>query len=150
MRDSLNPTVTVARSFAILHTDGTASLTFPGTVNGNRYYIAVFHDNALETWSAETVLFGSTNSYDFTTDVLSAFGANMVSLDATTWGFYSGDLDHDGNIGQGDFPFWDNDNSVGNVGYFPGDMDGDVNIGQSDFPFWDNNNTTGIYTIHPN
>ena len=149
LRDSMSTSVTVERSFAILHTDGTASVTFPGTVSGNRYYIAVFHDNALETWSAETVLFGSTNSYDFTTDVLSAFGANMVSLDATTWGFYSGDLDHDGNIGQGDFPFWDNDNSVGNVGYFPGDMDGDVNIGQSDFPFWDNNNTTGIYTIHP-
>jgi hypothetical protein len=59
---SATPDYTVG---ALLHTNGTTSVTLPSAVVGNSYYVVIKHRNHLELWSANPVLFSSTTSYDF-------------------------------------------------------------------------------------
>ena len=145
----------------MLHIDGNTDFTNFSLPGPGSYYIAILHRNAIETWSpAMSFSSGSSITYDFSCPTCltasRAYGNNMSlvnlgfpSQPTGVWVFYSGDMDQDGNIGQSDFPFWDNDNYFGNYGYLVSDINGDVNVDLSDFPYWDNNNNNGVYTIHP-
>ena len=52
-------------SSGILSTTGYSTLTFPGAVVGNSYYIVIRHRNALETWSKDPVLFSANTTFNF-------------------------------------------------------------------------------------
>ena len=133
----------------MLHADGTAKVTLPGSINGKSYYIAIFHQNAVQTWSADQILFGASNTYDFSNDAAKAYGLNEVLTSSGAYAFYSGDINQDQNIDLSDYPFWDSDNTNFVFGYYPTDLNGDVNVDLSDYPFWDNNNTNFIFSNHP-
>jgi hypothetical protein len=55
LRDALSPTTVVSSQTAVLGTNGQVSVTYPGSVTGNSYYIALLHRNAVQTWSAAPV-----------------------------------------------------------------------------------------------
>ena len=133
----------------LLHADGSATMNFTETLNGGSYFIGVIHRSTIQTWSAMPVTFGDINYYNFTTASSQAYENNMIELDTGVWGFYSGDINQDGNIDLSDFPYWDADNAYFSFGYFNTDLNGDVNIDLSDFPFWDANNSNFIYSHHP-
>ena len=59
-----NPVVNTTST--ILHTDGTAQITLPSTINGGDYYIVIKHRNTIETWSKNPVTFTSVTNFDFT------------------------------------------------------------------------------------
>lgn len=65
LRSSLAPYGLVATATGVLNSNGTITLTYPGSISGNSYYIAVRHRNSIETWSKAPVLFGATTSFDF-------------------------------------------------------------------------------------
>jgi hypothetical protein len=66
IRDQVSPTTVLASGTAVLGTNGQASFTFPAAINGATGYIAVFHRNAVQTWS-DLVTFSATTNYNFTT-----------------------------------------------------------------------------------
>jgi len=92
LRDALSPTTVVASATAVISTAGEAQLTFPGSVGGNSYYIAVFHRNAVQTWSALPVAMVNNGSYDFTTASSQAYFDNMVEVSSGVWAFFGGDV----------------------------------------------------------
>lgn len=149
LRDSATGAVTSSIQ-AVLMTDGSATVVFPGTVTGQKAYIAVYHRSALQTWSASPVLMSSNVSYDFTTAASKAFGDNQRQVDATAYGFFMGDLNGDEYIDAFDFPAFDMDNlnAVGGV-YASTDMNGDGYVDAFDFPDYDLNNINGVASFHP-
>jgi hypothetical protein len=141
----------IADTFAIMHIDGTMSLSFPGVANGNRYFLKVLHRNALETWSSHTVPFvGGVATYDFTTAQNKAYGNNMVnSNDNMGWMFYSGDISDpgypgiqlghkDGIIEAQDYLDMENAVSVIKSGYVPEDLTGDGLVEAQDYLIMEN------------
>jgi hypothetical protein len=66
LRSSTTPYGIVATATGVLNTNGTVTLTYPGGISGNSYYIAVRHRNSIETWSKTPVLFSGTTTFDFT------------------------------------------------------------------------------------
>jgi subtilisin-like proprotein convertase family protein len=66
LRNSTSPYGIAATATGVLNTNGTITLTYPGFVNGNSYYIAVRHRNSIETWSKLPVPFSGTTTFDFT------------------------------------------------------------------------------------
>ncbi|MBK9402748.1 MAG: SprB repeat-containing protein [Bacteroidetes bacterium] len=77
LRDQLTPANVLASGTAVLNTSGQASFTFPGSVIGENGYIAVFHRNAVQTWS-DLMTFSSVTNYNFTTAATQAYGSNMI------------------------------------------------------------------------
>ncbi len=66
LRESLhlsNPAVSSITT--ILHTDGTAQITVPSTINGGNYFIVIKHRNTIQTWSKNPVTFTSVTTFDF-------------------------------------------------------------------------------------
>ncbi len=62
-------TVTGPPSFVttgVIDINGNGIFTFPASVIGNRYYIAIRHRNSIETWSKFTHLFTASSLYKFT------------------------------------------------------------------------------------
>jgi hypothetical protein len=155
-----NTFTVVQEQTGILQTNGliTVNFTSPVVLNGS-YFIRVTHRNALETWSAAPVVFDGVTTYDFSSSLGQAYnlggGLDPMHLQADgQWAIMSGDIadplgTHDGNIDLLDFPYWDGDNAVFNIGYLYTDFNGDVNIDLLDFPFWEFNNSNFAYTQHP-
>ena len=139
----------VATSNAIVKTDGTAICSFPSSPNGS-YYIAIKGSNFIETWSASPVMVGATPlDYDFTTLVNKAYGDNMIQLEPGVFGFYSGDINQDGNIDTIDYPLWEIDSNNFASGVFATDLNGDGNVDTIDYPIWENNAVNFISIITP-
>jgi hypothetical protein len=80
LRDALSPTTMVHSATVVINTNDSAMVTLPGSVVGNSYYIAVFHRNAVQTWSDLPVSFSSVTNYDFTTAASQAHGSNMIEV----------------------------------------------------------------------
>ncbi len=130
----------------IINTDGTVSCTFPSAASGNSYYVVVKHRNALDTWSANPVVFTATTNYSFASGAAQAFGSNLVSK-GSFFAMYSGDIDgplnnnqDDGTIDFFDYPDWETDyfNEVINM-YRNSDFNGDGDVDFFDYPFWETN-----------
>ena len=66
LHDQMSPATVVASNTVVLHTDGWAQLTLPGSLMGGSYYIAIRSRNAIETWSKLPVTLGANTSFDFT------------------------------------------------------------------------------------
>lgn len=143
----------VASSFkGVLATNGTLNCKFKNAINGNNYYIALQHRNALETWSASTVAISGTSTYDFSTSAAQAYGSNMVSVGGK-WCLYSGDIDplpRDGNIDLDDFPVWQQDYNAEVSGYYKSDLNGSGTPDLDDFPIWQFGYNNEVSVIKPN
>jgi hypothetical protein len=125
---SATPDYTVG---ALLHTNGTTSVTLPSAVVGNSYYVVIKHRNHLELWSANPVLFSSTTSYDFSNSLSSAYGDGvnpaMREVSGGKYALYSGDINQDGTIDIFDLQIAENDASNFTFGYNSSDVNGEGN-----------------------
>jgi hypothetical protein len=145
-----NPDYSLAYSVSdTLSTTGQASITFPGSAVGNKYYVVIKHRNSIETWSSDSILIGSTTSYDFSSGVSQAFGDNMMDDGSGVFLIYGGDINQDGSVDFGDYPDLDLGSSNSNVGYFATDLNGDSSVDFGDYPMLDLNSSNSIFSFHP-
>jgi hypothetical protein len=140
------PFALVQTATTILSTTGAATVTFPGTVIGNSYYVVLKGRNIVETWSAAPVVFTATASQSFTT----AFGANL-GLVGTVPVIFSGDINapQDGSVDFFDYPIWEADYNNFTSGYIPADLNGDGGVDFFDYPIWEANYNNFIGVIKP-
>jgi len=150
LHDSANASIVVASFQGVLLVDGTIACTFPNSVIGNSYYIAVRHRSAIQTWSAAPLSMSATTSYDFSSAQTQAYDNYMVRVDISpdTWAFYIGDINQDGNIDQIDWPPFDIAGRNSLFGYYATDLNGDGNNDVLDFQIM-HDNCVGIYSHHP-
>jgi hypothetical protein len=146
---------------AILNTNGSASVVFPGVVTPGNYYIVVKHRNAVQTWSANAMPFPATVAYNFTTAANQAYGSNQEQVATGVWAFYSGDMTADENLDLLDLTFLEVDVNEFVFGYSylptntngPGvigtDINGDGNVDLLDGPGVEVNANNFIYSQHP-
>ncbi|MBK7966912.1 MAG: SprB repeat-containing protein [Bacteroidetes bacterium] len=149
LRDQLSPTTVLASGSAVLNTSGQATFTFPGSIISQNGYIAVFHRNAVQTWS-DVVTFAGMTNYNFTTAATQAYGGNQVQVAPGVWAMYSGDLSpQDEFIDILDQGVIDNDifNFAG--GYVVSDLNGDGFVDIVDQSIVDNNIFNFIGSVHP-
>jgi hypothetical protein len=133
----------------VIDTAGQASISFPGAVVGNYYYVVIKHRNSLETWSGDSVLMGATTNYDFSSAATQAYGSNMVDLGSGVFGIYSGDINQDGSIDFLDYPDLDVSSINGDLGYLVYDLNGDASVDFLDYPLIDLNSINGIFLVRP-
>ena len=149
LRDQTSPTTVLGSGTVVLGTNGQASLSMPSGVIGATGYIAVFHRNAVETWS-DLVTFSATTNYDFTTAATQAYGSNQKEVTPGVWAFYSGDLSpQDGLIDVTDQGLIDNDIFNFVSGYVVTDITGDNLVDVTDQGIVDNNIFNFIGSMHP-
>jgi hypothetical protein len=151
-----NPDYTLAYSVRdTLSTTGQASITFPGSAVGNKYYVVIKHRSSLETWSSDSILIGSTTSYDFSSGAGQAYfdgGPNAPLVDDGTGIFliYSGDITQDGAVDFNDYPDLDSENLLGTYpAYLATDLNADGITDFNDYPLLDANNLLGSLIQRP-
>jgi hypothetical protein len=149
LRDAATGINTVAQAKGVLATDGTVTLTFPGTVIGNSYYLVVKHRNTLQTWSAAAVTMSSSTTYDFTTAASQAYGDNMLEVETGVYAMYSGDLNQDEYVDPFDYPSFEYDNVMFATGYLNTDINGDGYVDPFDYPVFEFNNVNFVISAHP-
>jgi hypothetical protein len=149
IRDQVSPTTVLASGTAVLGTNGQASFTFPASISGATGYIAVFHRNAVQTWS-DLVTFSGVTNYNFTTAATQAFGANQIEIATGVWSFYSGDIGpQDEVVDITDQGLVGNDIVNFAFGYVNTDVSGDGVVDITDQAIVDNNIFNFIGSIHP-
>jgi hypothetical protein len=137
----------------VLHTNGMASVIFPGSALGGSYYVAVRHRNSLETWSAAPITTASTNSVDFSASATAAYGdgvnAPTVSVGSGVFALYSGDVNQDGTIDSQDMTIAENDASSFLFGYNASDCNGDGSSDSGDMTLIENNAGLFLFYARP-
>lgn len=149
--DPMSPSTTVHSNKVVLSINGLAQMTWPSSVIGQSYYIAVQHRNSVLTSSAMPVTFSSSTSYDFTTSAGAAFNNNQILVAPGKYAIYAGDINQDGFLGVDDVTIVDNANLAGIYDglYVITDVNGDGFIGVDDVTIVDNNNLAGVISIMP-
>jgi hypothetical protein len=135
----------------VLKTDGTLSCIYPGSAEGNSYFVVIKHRNALQTWSASPVSMSVYNNYNFSTASSQAYGDNMVQVNGL-WCMYSGNFDNtipDDFIDLLDYSVWETDYNNFASGYFQSDLNGDGYVDLLDYPFWQTNYNGFIEVLNP-
>jgi hypothetical protein len=132
----------------LLDTAGNANITFPGSVNGNSYYVVVGHRNSITTWSANPIAFSGNTNYDFTNAITKALGSNMAE-DGGVFMLFSGDINQDGSVDFSDYPDLDISSNNGDLGYYVTDLNGDASVDFNDYPVIDLNSINGVIMITP-
>lgn len=115
------------------------------------YYLQIKHRNGLVTWSrAGGVHYvqDSVYNYDFTTSVFQAYGNNMI-LKGTKYCFFSGDINHNGEIDGSDISPIQNAAANYISGYVITDLTGDGFVDGSDFLIADNNAASYVVMSEP-
>jgi uncharacterized lipoprotein YddW (UPF0748 family) len=132
------------------------SITFSGNFlfkeapSGNFYFI-LKHRNSIETWSkagGESIVKGSSGSYNFTLSSSAAYGSNMTQR-GTRWCIYSGDINQDGIVDSTDFILTVSDSFLYKSGYLITDLSGDKFIDIEDCVLVDNNLFRRIQKVVP-
>jgi hypothetical protein len=149
LRDSATGANVEASAKGVILTDGTISLSLPGSVVGNSYYIVVKHRNSLQTWSAAAVIMASTTSYDFSTAATKAFGDNMIEVETGKFAIFTGDINQDEFIDPFDYPSFEFDNVTFAGGYLATDLNGDGFVDPFDYPVFELNNVNFVMSAHP-
>jgi len=150
LHDTSN-TAAVVQSFkGVLQTDGMLICTFPGSVIGNTYWIAVKHRSAVQTWSGLPHAFTVSGSYDFTTAANKAYSLNMKDVFSEgIWSLYTGDVNQDESVDIFDSPQLDTDIQNFNFGYYNTDLNGDGSVDIFDSPLEDSNIQNFVSSYHP-
>jgi len=138
---------------AIIHTNGMASVTFPGSALGGSYYVAVRHRNSLETWSAAPITTASTNSVDLSASATAAYGDGVndptANMGSGVFALYSGDVNQDGTIDSQDMTIAENDASSFFFGYNASDCNGDGSSDSGDMTLIENNASLFLFYARP-
>ena len=139
----------------VLKTDGTITYDisptseFPTNVSGGHYYVVLRTRNALETWSAATVLFSASTDYNFTTATTQAYGLNEVDQGDGSFAIWSGDVNQDGFVESSDYSAIENASQQFLFGYFSEDLTGDNLVESADYGLIENNSQLFIITVSP-
>jgi len=149
LRDAATGANIEATANGVIMIDGTVSLNFPSSVQGNNYYIVFKHRNTIQTWSAAPVTMASVTSYDFTTAASKAYGDNMIEIETGVFAMYTGDMNQDEYIDPFDFSLYIEDNNNLATGYYNTDLNGDGYVDPFDFSIYIENNNNLIYSAHP-
>jgi hypothetical protein len=154
--DATAPYALAASSTVMLNTDGSSTVTIPGSLIGGSYYIAIKHRSAIETWSANPVSLTAVTNYDFTTSSSQAYGDNMIEGPVGVWSLYNGDVDNtnatatqDGLIELSDFLLLDTDVQNFSSGYVATDLNGNGLVDLDDFLIQDANVQNFISSFKP-
>ena len=138
---------------AILHTDGTATISFPISELGNSYYLAIKHRSSIETWSAAPVSITYPTNYDFSTGPAKAYsdGINpsLKNMGFGLYAIYGGDVNQDGTVDGSDMNEVDNNTSIASFGYDNSDVNGDGASDGLDMNVVDNNTQLGLFFARP-
>ncbi|MBK7763221.1 MAG: DNA/RNA non-specific endonuclease [Bacteroidetes bacterium] len=138
----------ISTGYTQLHTNGTASISFPN-VSGY-FYIVIKHRNALQTWSALPVLLqAGITQYNFSNSASKAFGNNLIEVDSSIWALFSGDVNVDENLDLLDLSEVETEVENFNFGYTHCDLNGDGNVDLLDLPTLENNVANFISSMHP-
>ncbi len=149
LREAAFPSNIALSYTTVIHTNGQINLMLPGVNIGSSYYLALFHRNGLQTWSANPVAIAGTTTYDFTNLQAKAFGGNEKDINGK-WVMFSGDIDiQDEFIDVFDQSLIDNDASAFAFGYFASDINGDGFVDVFDQAIADNNAASFIFSAHP-
>jgi hypothetical protein len=133
-----------------INTSGNGIFVFPQISPGSNYYIAVRHRNALETWSSNPLSFNNVIiSYSFNDSISKAWGNRMKSMGDGNFALYSGDVDQNGMIDEGDFSIVESDTQLFLTGYISADLNGDNLIESSDYSLLQNNASALITVAKP-
>jgi hypothetical protein len=149
LRDQFSPATVVASTEAILDINGNASFSLPGSIAGGSYYVAIFHRNSIQTWSAAPISFTVLSVYNLASSAASAYGSNLKALGDGNFAIFSGDYDQSESVDIFDFPLYDFDNLNFGSGYLVTDINGDGGVDIFDFPVYDANNLNFVSSIHP-
>lgn len=154
LRDQLSPHAIVDSAKAYASALGFSDVNFTKAVAGRQYYLSVKHRNLVETWSTSTVNFNPLTyqlTYDFTNDLSTAYGNNLIQVDAIPlrYAFYNGDVNQDNTVDIGDLTLIDNDAFNFNSGYIPSDVNGDGITDIADNALTDNNAFNFVGAIVP-
>jgi hypothetical protein len=124
--------------------------SFYGAFPDRNYYIVVKHRNSIETWSGLPVYMNSgSNYYSFTNAASKAYGSNQVEVSPGVWAMFSGDINQDGFIDNGDFSLWESDATSFASGYLPTDLNGDGLVDNGDYIFWEVNSNNFVGAMKP-
>jgi hypothetical protein len=148
LRSSVSPFQLVASTKTIMDISGFAECLF--TVPYGDYYLAVEHQNALQTWSAQPLhLDASVMIYDFTIAASKAFGNNLVEVESGKWALFSGDLNRDESIDLIDAGLLEASVNSFQFGYLNTDINGDGNVDLLDSMPLESNIVQFIFSAHP-
>jgi len=138
---------------AILHADGTASMSLSISELGNSYYLAIKHRSSIETWSAAPISITYPTNYDFTTGTARAYsdGINpsLKNMGSGLYAIYGGDVNQDGTVDGSDMNEVDNNTSIASFGYDNSDVNGDGASDGLDMNVVDNNTQLGLFFARP-
>ena len=134
-----------------LRTDGTATVTVPGTLSGN-YLIVVKNRNSIDTWSSNLSgesFAASTISYNFTDAITKAYGSNMKAVAGSKFALFGGNANTslDAKVDGTDMALVDNGSTAQLKGYIDVDVTGDAKVDGSDMALIDNNSTALVKVI---
>lgn len=150
LHDAASPYAMAYTQTGRVGTNGQITLSFPGAVSGNSYYIVLNHRNSIQTWSASPYSFASSNSYNFTTASTQAFGSNMLDVSGTgLYAIFNGDVNQDGVVDGLDFNDWETDNNNFASGFVSTDFNGDGIVDGLDFLIWEPNNNNFVGVVAP-
>ncbi|MGV8114947.1 MAG: dockerin type I domain-containing protein [Lentimicrobium sp.] len=131
-----------------VNTDGTASTTLPGTLDGF-HYITLKHRNSIAvTTSGRANLSHSSISANFT-NPSRVYGNNLKLMPGGSYVIYGGDVNQDGSVDTADMTPVDNDASAFATGYRATDVNGDGTVDTGDMTIIDNNAAGFVSSITP-
>jgi hypothetical protein len=148
LRENATPFNVIHTIKGLLDTAGNANITFPGSVNGNSYYVVVGHRNSIAVWSASPVTISASTTYDFTNSISKAYGDNLAD-DGGVFMLFSGDVNQDGSVDFSDYPDLDISSNNGDLGYYVTDLNGDASVDFNDYPILDINSNLGVLVVTP-
>ncbi len=147
-----NPSIVYDSCVRVVSAGGNCQLSFANMPYDPVWMLKVLHRNSIETWTASySGFFLNYAVYDMTTTASSAFGSNIIQVDASPVAFavYSGDVNQDRTVDATDVSLIDNDaqNFVG--GYVATDLTGDDFVDGTDFAIADNNAANFVSAVLP-
>jgi hypothetical protein len=129
-------------------TDGSASTTLPGTIDGF-HYITLKHRNSIEiTSSGRLNLTPGSISFNFTNPTR-IYGNNLKLMPGGGYAVYGGDVTQDGYVDTGDMTPVDNGSANFESGYLPTDVNGDGFVDTGDMTIIDNNSAGFVGAVTP-
>ncbi len=138
---------------AVLHTNGTATVTFPAGLGGQQFYVAIKHRNHLETWSKLPITFKPIVGYNFSSGLTQAYddGLNppMASMGSGVFAFYGGDVNQDGTVDISDAIDVQNNANIFAFGYDATDATGDGATDLADAIIVQNNGNLFLFYARP-